>query len=207
MASMSRRRLALLVLTGAVVTFLSSSLFHGQESLAPSLSPRARLRSGISKAEARVRCNADDFGIPPAAPQRRVVVTGLGAVTPLANNVKETWQKILDGKVCIPPGVNPLLPVPDVLTHQLFLPVCFPVTTQYARRLSISVTFAKTHEFYVHRQWEFCRFRRGAELRETGVKMLTDPKFEVLPTKIAAYVSDFSSDGVGFRSPQIQGQA
>ncbi len=30
--------------------------------------------------------------------KKRVVITGLGAVTPLANNVKETWQGILAGK-------------------------------------------------------------------------------------------------------------
>ena len=29
---------------------------------------------------------------------RRVVVTGLGAVTPIGNNVKDMWQGILDGK-------------------------------------------------------------------------------------------------------------
>jgi 3-oxoacyl-[acyl-carrier-protein] synthase II len=29
---------------------------------------------------------------------RRVVVTGLGAITPLANNVEETWQKLCEGK-------------------------------------------------------------------------------------------------------------
>lgn len=30
--------------------------------------------------------------------KRRVVVTGLGAVTPLANNVQETWKKLIEGK-------------------------------------------------------------------------------------------------------------
>ncbi|GAB5368992.1 hypothetical protein AAMO2058_001366700 [Amorphochlora amoebiformis] len=34
--------------------------------------------------------------------------------------------------------------------------------------------------------------------------MLTDPKFEVLPTKIAAYVSDFSSDGIVPKKDQKQ---
>ena len=29
---------------------------------------------------------------------RRVVVTGLGLVTPLANGVEESWSRILDGK-------------------------------------------------------------------------------------------------------------
>ncbi|MDD3383003.1 MAG: beta-ketoacyl-[acyl-carrier-protein] synthase II, partial [Bacilli bacterium] len=30
--------------------------------------------------------------------ERRVVITGLGAVTPIGNSVEETWQSVLDGK-------------------------------------------------------------------------------------------------------------
>ena len=30
--------------------------------------------------------------------RRRVVVTGMGMVTPLGNNVKDTWDNILEGK-------------------------------------------------------------------------------------------------------------
>lgn len=30
--------------------------------------------------------------------QRRVVITGMGAVTPLGNNIKDTWQSLLEGK-------------------------------------------------------------------------------------------------------------
>ncbi|MBL4763388.1 MAG: beta-ketoacyl-ACP synthase II, partial [Gammaproteobacteria bacterium] len=30
--------------------------------------------------------------------KRRVVVTGLGAVTPVGNNVKDTWKNIVAGK-------------------------------------------------------------------------------------------------------------
>ena len=29
---------------------------------------------------------------------KRVVVTGLGAITPLGNNVEETWKNIVAGK-------------------------------------------------------------------------------------------------------------
>mmetsp|Transcript_14202 Transcript_14202/g.19728 ORF Transcript_14202/g.19728 Transcript_14202/m.19728 type:complete len:508 (+) Transcript_14202:18-1541(+) len=77
-----------------------------------------------------VECNsaAADFGPPPAAPQRRVVITGLGAVSPLANTLDETWEKILKG--------------------------------------------------------------------ETGVKKLEHEKFNILPTKIAAYVKDFQPEGI-----------
>ena len=34
---------------------------------------------------------------------RRVVITGLGAVTPLANNVADTWEGIVNGKSGIGP--------------------------------------------------------------------------------------------------------
>eukprot|EP00466_Bigelowiella_natans_P005878 jgi/Bigna1/89924/estExt_fgenesh1_pg.C_580065 len=69
-----------------------------------------------------------DYGAPPAVPNRRVVITGLGAVSPLANNLQETWDKIKKG--------------------------------------------------------------------ETGVKKLEDPKFDILPTKVAAYIKDLQTEGI-----------
>ena len=36
--------------------------------------------------------------------KRRVVITGIGAITPLANNAEDTWQAIKEGKS----GVGPL---------------------------------------------------------------------------------------------------
>lgn len=36
---------------------------------------------------------------PPAViSQRRVVVTGLGGVTPLANGIQESWERLLEGR-------------------------------------------------------------------------------------------------------------
>ena len=29
---------------------------------------------------------------------RRVVVTGMGAITPIGNNINEFWQNLIDGK-------------------------------------------------------------------------------------------------------------
>ena len=34
---------------------------------------------------------------------KRVVVTGLGAITPLGNNVEDTWDSLLEGKSGIGP--------------------------------------------------------------------------------------------------------
>ena len=48
---------------------------------------------------------ADVFGTPPALPTHRVVVTGLGLVTPLGVGVPVTWSQLLLG-AC---GVRALL--------------------------------------------------------------------------------------------------
>ena len=43
---------------------------------------------------------------PIAVVQRRVVVTGLGAVTPLANGMQASWERLLEGKC----GIRQLRP-------------------------------------------------------------------------------------------------
>ena len=55
---------------------------------------------------------ADSFGPPPVTAARRVVVTGLGLVTPLAVGVAETWERLLAGDT----GVTGLTPehLPEV---------------------------------------------------------------------------------------------
>jgi 3-oxoacyl-[acyl-carrier-protein] synthase II len=68
-----------------------------------------------------------DFGDVPKAPSRRVVITGLGLVTPLGHDVESTWEAIVSGK--------------------------------------------------------------------TGVKGITDPKFEGLPVQVAAYIKRGSEEG------------
>lgn len=41
------------------------------------------------------------FADPPAAPTRRVVVTGLGAVTPFGMGVDRAWDSLLDSQSAV----------------------------------------------------------------------------------------------------------
>jgi hypothetical protein len=40
----------------------------------------------------------DAFGTPPALPQRRVVVTGIGIVSPLGVGVSSSWERLIQGQ-------------------------------------------------------------------------------------------------------------
>ncbi len=65
--------------------------------------------SGLSQHQAVQQTSANMARLlpPPAViSQRRVVVTGLGAVTPLANGVQASWERLLDGRC----GVRQLKP-------------------------------------------------------------------------------------------------
>ena len=56
---------------------------------------------------------ADHFGDPPATEPRRVVVTGLGLVSPLGVGVQRSWEALLAGHV----GTQALAPehLPEVI--------------------------------------------------------------------------------------------
>jgi hypothetical protein len=56
--------------------------------------------------------HSDPFGVPPAMPQRRVVVTGIGVVSPLGVGTSISWQGLIQGDT----GVRGLVPsdLPEV---------------------------------------------------------------------------------------------
>ncbi len=51
----------------------------------------------LTQKRCKVTLIEDAFGIPPPLQIRRVVVTGLGLVTPLGVGVKEAWRALLHG--------------------------------------------------------------------------------------------------------------
>lgn len=79
--------------------------------------------------------------------RRRVVVTGMGMVTPLGNNVKDTWDNILEGKS----GVS------EIESFD---------TTQYSTRFAAQVKDFDATEYmsfkearkngFIHSIWYFC---------------------------------------------------
>ena len=52
--------------------------------------------------------------------KRRVVVTGMGAVTPIGNTVEEFWNGIKTGKV----GIGPITKFDTTDYNGIVLPVC-----------------------------------------------------------------------------------
>lgn len=44
---------------------------------------------------------SDPFGAPPQLPQRRVVVTGIGIVSPLAVGTAKSWQRLSQGHTAV----------------------------------------------------------------------------------------------------------
>ena len=57
----------------------------------------ARAVSLATRHRSKVTLIEDAFGIPPPLQVRRVVVTGLGLVTPLGVGVERAWQALLQG--------------------------------------------------------------------------------------------------------------
>jgi len=75
--------------------------------------PFRRLSYSTTSAQPQAAAGpADPFGAPPQLPQRRVVVTGIGMVTPLGVGVHDSWQRLLEGRT----GVQRLQPehLPEV---------------------------------------------------------------------------------------------
>jgi hypothetical protein len=66
----------------------------------------------------------DAFGAPPALPQRRVVVTGIGMVSPLGVGVSSSWERLLQGHT----GVRRLQEgdLPEVFGRFVFVLIVLP---------------------------------------------------------------------------------
>ena len=77
---------------------------------------------GSGQQQASFVVTADPFGAPPASEPRRVVVTGLGLVSPLGVGVQRSWEALLGGHV----GTQALTPeyLPKVITCHVVLLWC-----------------------------------------------------------------------------------
>lgn len=69
----------------------------------------------------RLATVADPFGAPPTLPFRRVVVTGLGLVTPLGVGVQRVWERLLAGDTAVRALTEEDLP-PDHRSAFAYLP-------------------------------------------------------------------------------------
>jgi hypothetical protein len=78
----------------------SSILLGNQSSSSIVVQQTAPCQSGsrAHSSQAASQHAADPFGDPPPLPQRRVVVTGIGMVTPLGVGVADSWQGLLAGR-------------------------------------------------------------------------------------------------------------
>ena len=72
--------------------------------------------------------------------ERRVVVTGMGAITPIGNNVEEFWNSLVEGKCGI-----------DKITH-------FD-TTNYKVKLAGEVKNFNVEDYFEKREAKRCKFR------------------------------------------------
>ena len=94
------RALALVFSSNRGLSSVSSTGHPAAEDHGPAT---AALRKGVSRdysthnAGSQAPSPTDSFGPLPALPQRRVVVTGLGMVTPLGVGVSSSWQRLLKG--------------------------------------------------------------------------------------------------------------
>ncbi|KAK2630939.1 hypothetical protein EUGRSUZ_L03681 [Eucalyptus grandis] len=61
-------------------------------------SRRMLLSPPLSRCIRRISSSPEPFEPPPAVTPRRVVVTGLGMVTPLGCGVETTWKRLIDGE-------------------------------------------------------------------------------------------------------------
>lgn len=62
---------------------------------------RRAVATAVGKARAARGVSQLAFAAPPPTPNRRVVVTGLGAVTPLGVGVSRTWEALLNSECAV----------------------------------------------------------------------------------------------------------
>ena len=105
--------------------------------------PEARPR--LADAVKRLRESLRSAGLRDLLPRRRVVITGMGAITPLGLSVEETWQNLVQGKS----GIDYIqrIDVSDLPTRigaevKNFDPTAFGIPRKEARRMAVASQYA-----------------------------------------------------------------
>ncbi len=98
----------------------------------------------------RVRATLHQIGIRELLPRRRVVVTGMGAITPLGHSPDETWERLVKGESGI--GYVTRIDVSDLPTRiaaevKDFDPAAFGIPRKEAKRMARASQYALAAAF------------------------------------------------------------
>ncbi len=102
-------------------------------------------RPSLADAVKRLRASLREAGLRDILPRRRVVITGMGAITPLGFSVEETWQHLVQGKSGIDYVTR--IDVSDLPTRigaeiKDFDPSAFGIPRKEARRMAVASQYA-----------------------------------------------------------------
>lgn len=128
-------------------------------------------------------------------PTRRVVVTGLGIISPLGLTVAETWSSLCDGRSAI-------APIRDVDYHKLILK--FPNAAQ-VRNFDATKHFEPGKEDYIDRFAQFSVVTARDAMRDSGLELAPQAR-EQCAVVCGSAVGGQAAIEVGFEDLYVNGR-